>query len=190
MFTSEIRFGDGLPKREPVSVRKLTEDERAGRTCRECIRCTKRARRGEKGHHCTMQPYNHDIDPADQACEWFWNKAEQEERDRKNAEVVEKRREELWAVYAAREPVKIPIVNDGFGRIPTCPVCGEVPYDTKQCYWCGQRFIQDEELLDYNTPKTMDIACVVCGNPVTATVSSYNGHKSYTCKNCGCVAQE
>lgn len=37
-------------------------------------------------------------------------------------------------------------MNDGYGMIPECPICGEMPYSTEQCYWCGQRFVQDEEV--------------------------------------------
>lgn len=27
---------------------------------------------------------------------------------------------------------------------PKCPHCGEMPYSIKQCVFCGQRFIQEE----------------------------------------------
>lgn len=102
----------------------------------------------------------------------------------------EKLRQELWAIYAEKDPVKLPIMNDGYGRIPTCPVCGEMPYSTKQCYWCGQRFIQDEEVVEYGTPKTEDIQCPNCGTPGKAIVSKYNGHRHFHCSNCGFLVME
>ena len=31
---------------------------------------------------------------------------------------------------------------------PECPYCGEMPYSTKRCVFCGQRFIQDEAIAE------------------------------------------
>ena len=63
--------------------------------------------------------------------------------------------------------------------IPECPICGEMPYSTEQCYWCGQRFVQDEEVEEYATPQTIKGNCFNCGADVVIHVSKYNGHKSY-----------
>lgn len=82
------------------------------------------------------------------------------------AQDEENRRKELWNIYSKREPINLPIVNDGYGIIPECPICGEMPYSTKQCHWCGQRFIQDK-------------TCFLCGRKVIANVSKYNGHIDY-----------
>ena len=100
------------------------------------------------------------------------------------AQDEENRRKELWNIYSKREPIKLPIVNDGYGMIPECPICGEMPYSTEQCHWCGQRFIQDEEVKEYAKPLTKEVTCFSCGRKVTASVSKYNGHISYHCQ-CG-----
>lgn len=74
----------------------------------------------------------------------------------------------------------------GYKKIPECPICGEMPYSTEQCYWCGQRFVQDEEVEEYATPQTINGNCFNCGADVVIHVSKYNGHKSYHCNKCGC----
>ena len=102
----------------------------------------------------------------------------------------ERRRQELWAVNEKKEPVKLPIVFDGYGMIPQCPTCGEMPYSLEQCYWCGQRFIQDEETIEYAKPQTVAMRCFNCGTLGEATVSKYNGHKHFHCKVCGCSMME
>lgn len=68
--------------------------------------------------------------------------------------------------------------------IPECPICGEMPYSTEQCHWCGQRFIQDKEVEEYKKPLTKEVTCFSCGRKVIANVSKYNGHISYHCQ-CG-----
>lgn len=100
------------------------------------------------------------------------------------AQDEENRRKELWNIYSKREPIKLPIINDGYGIIPECPICGEIPYSTKQCHWCGQRFIQDKEVEEYEKPLTKEVTCFSCGRKVIANVSKYNGHISYYCQ-CG-----
>lgn len=52
--------------------------------------------------------------------------------------------------------------------------------------WCGQRFVQDEEVEEYATPQTINGNCFNCGADVVIHVSKYNGHKSYHCNKCGC----
>ena len=136
--------------------------------------------------HCMMQNYDIDIDPTDKACVHWWNKEEHERIERLNDEAQENRRKELWKIYAKKDPIKLPIVNDGYGMIPECPICGEMPYSTEQCYWCGQRFVQDEEVEEYATPQTINGNCFNCGADVVIHVSKYNGHKSYHCNKCGC----
>ena len=41
-----------------------------------------------------------------------------------------------------RKPV--PVLWDDYGAW-TCPHCGEIPYSEKRCYFCGQRFITEDE---------------------------------------------
>ena len=86
--------------------------------------------------------------------------------------------------------MKLPIVDDGYGMIPMCPVCGEMPYSTEQCHWCGQRFIQDEEVEEYGTPLTEEFNCPNCKKPGIAHISRYNGHRHFRCEYCGMAFME
>jgi hypothetical protein len=138
-----------------------------------------------EGYHCTKLLFDRDITPDDKACVNYWDKAEEDRLKALHEQDVENRRKELWAIYAEKEPVKLPIVIDEFGgRIPECPICGEMPYDTEQCHWCGQRFIQDDEIKEYNTPDTGTMKCS-CGGTIEFIRSKYNGHKSGHCTKCG-----
>ena len=193
----EADFGAGVPER---TERRNSDDvfiypeEIIDRKCGGCMRCEKRdhAYRDApaEGWHCTMRNYSIDITPDHKACVDYWDKAEHERSEMEHDEAVEKRREELWAVYAEREPVKLPVVNDGYGRMPECPICGEMPYSTEQCHWCGQRFIQDEEVQEYEKPKLIDWKCGNCGTMGKASVSKYNGHKHFRCEKCGMAFME
>lgn len=112
------------------------------------MRCEKRDH-GKEGYHCFMQNYNIDIRPTDRACIHWWNKEEHLRIEKANKEA-----EKNCGVFMLKkEPIKLPIVNDGYGMIPKCPVCGEMPYSTKQCHWCGQKFVQDEEVEEHFKPK-------------------------------------
>ena len=46
-----------------------------------------------------------------------------------------------------------------------------MPYSTEQCHWCGQRFIQDEEVKEFAKPLTKEVTCFSCGRKVIANVS-------------------
>lgn len=185
---SEIHFSDGIPKREERVLDGnvfIYPADIIGKTCGGCLRCSKRKRKGETGHHCSMRNYDIDIDPDGQACVSYWDREEHEILEKQRAEDTEKRRKELWAIYAEREPVKLLIVYDGYGNIPECPVCGEMPYNTEQCHWCGQRFIQDEEIEEYNKPSGYPEKCKNCDRMGTVYRSKYNGHRHFHCENCG-----
>ena len=49
-----------------------------------------------------------------------------------------------------KPPVKlrwIPSYNgmsDSFQPAPECPSCGEMPYSTERCIFCGQKFLKEE----------------------------------------------
>lgn len=140
---SEIKFSDGIEKIKEDYNKIIYPEELLDKKCAGCVRCEKRNSYGRKkyGYHCMMQNYDIDIDPTDKACVHWWNKEEHERIERLNDEAQENRRKELWKIYAKKDPIKLPIVNDGYGMIPECPICGEMPYSTEQCYWCGQRFV-------------------------------------------------
>lgn len=184
---SEIRFSDGIPEREDRE-KIIYPEELLDKKCGGCMRCQERDHlRGEwdVGYHCTMQNYKKDISPEDKACVHYWDRAEEMARKRQHEEDIENRRQELWAIYSDKPPVKLPIVHDGYGRIPKCPICGEMPYSTEQCHWCGQRFIQDEEIEEYSKPDVIEFKCPSCGTMGQAVRSKYNGHKHFHCKKCG-----
>lgn len=100
--------------------------------------------------------WNHDAriewDGNEMACEhwearWWWNLKQYRDYAKYNAgrrwyEHVRKR------VGGLRKPVPLRWVDyfDGMrdeivsAGEPQCPHCGEMPYSTKQCQFCGQRF--------------------------------------------------
>jgi len=192
--SSEIDFGAGIPENTERHNRDdvfIYPEEIIGKTCGECVRFTSnndgfpRGNYDINAYHCSMRGWNLPITAEHKACTAYWDRAEHERAEREHEEAVERRRADLWAIYAEREPIKLPIVNDGYGIIPVCPVCGEMPYDTEQCHWCGQRFVQDDEIKEYATPDLRDFACPNCGAPGTVSVSKYNGHKHFRCDKCG-----
>lgn len=182
-----MKFSDGIPKRSAIA--ENIPNEYKTKTCSECVRFEKRTHR-KSGYHCYMKDFDIDVFPEDNACEEFWSKERQAELERLHEQDTENRRKELWAVYAEKEPVKLPIVFDGYGNIPMCPICGEMPYSTEQCHWCGQRFIRDEQVEQYDKPMTENGKCIHCGEDVVIHISKYNGHKSFICSKCGCTVME
>lgn len=187
---SEIKFSDGMPVRPVICGTNKSQAELSGKKCGGCVRCETKEQVGGSGWYCTMQAYDKDIDPSDAACMEYWSKTEQRVLNCLRDQDTEKRRKELWAIYSNRKPIKLPIVNDGYGFIPQCPVCGEMPYSSEQCHWCGQRFLQNNEAAEHNRSETTEIECPVCGGSMIATVSRYNKHKSGHCKNCGACFME
>lgn len=133
-----MKFSDGIP--EGNAICETIPNEYKEKKCSDCMRFGKRTHR-KSGYHCSMKDFDIDISPDDNACEEFWSRERQEALDILHEQDIEKRREELWKIYAEKEPVKLPIVFDGYDNIPMCPICGEMPYSTEQCHWCGQRFV-------------------------------------------------
>lgn len=159
--------------------------------CGGCVRFEERWGEEERGtYHCCRQNYKIDKYPDDIACEQYWDRAEKEKKDRELEAKIERERKKKWAIYANEPPVKLPIVFDGYGNIPECPVCHEMPYSTEQCYWCGQRFIQDEEVEEYTQPNIVEIKCFICGGKMVGTKSKYNGHFHGQCLDCGAIIME
>ena len=182
-----MKFSDGIPKRNAIC--DIIPNEYKTKKCADCVRFEKRTHR-KSGYHCCMKDFDIDVFPEDNACEEFWNRERQKELKRLHEQDIENRREELWAIYAEKEPVKLPIVFDGYGNIPMCPVCGEMPYSTEQCHWCGQRFIQDKDVEEYEKPLTEKGKCFKCGADIVIHISKYNGHKHFRCDNCGMSVME
>ena len=151
-----MKFSDGIPERNAICGKIPNEYKK--KKCSDCMRFGKRTHR---------------------------KRERQEELDRLHEQDVEKRREELWKIYAEKEPMKLPIVFDGYGGIPMCPICGEMPYSTEQCHWCGQRFIQDKEVEEYEKPMIENGKCPKCGADIVIHISKYNGHRHFHCDKCG-----
>ena len=187
----EVCFKEGLPERKHKWDKITYPEELLDKKCGGCMRCELRNHpyNGKsEGYHCCLQPYDKDISLDDKACVSYWDRVKEEEIKRLEEEDKENRRKELWAIYAEREPIKLPIVIDEFGgKIPQCPICGEMPYSMEQCHWCGQRFIQDEETEEYGKPDEWYEDCTSCGGKGTMHIvrSKYNGHKSGSCSACG-----
>lgn len=160
--------------------------------CGGCCRCELRDGNAETGYHCTMQNYRKDIDPEEEACFWYWDRARQEQIDQDYKAEKEAERQRKWSFYAHVPPIKLPIVFDGYGRVPMCPTCGEMPYSTEQCYWCGQRFIQDEDIEEYNQPGPEEThICICCGKQtMVGRRNKYNNHFHGECTNCGAIIME
>lgn len=76
---------------------------------------------------------------------------------------------------------------------PKCPYCGEMPYSTKKCVFCGQRFVQDEAVREYNKPTEVETQdCIMCGekDSVVGTRAKINNHFHGKCEKCGAVYME
>lgn len=76
---------------------------------------------------------------------------------------------------------------------PICPACGEMPYSTERCVFCGQQFIQDETVKAYNAPpEEIRMDCFKCGGKgtVTANRTNSNGHLRWKCEACGSLHVE
>ena len=187
-FDNRTMFSKGIPEREERRNHDETfiyPEELIDKKCGGCVRCKLRDHGDKGGYHCSMRNWDIDITPEHKACVAYWDREEHERVERLKVQDTEKRRKELWAIYAEKEPIKLPIVFDGYGRIPKCPVCGEMPYDTEQCHWCGQRFTQDEEVEEYSKPLTKPFKCPSCGVMGTLNISKYNGHGHFRCESCG-----
>jgi DNA-directed RNA polymerase subunit RPC12/RpoP len=186
------KHADDYLKKCEAEIKERRENGKSDKTCEGCYRCeaVPRHREHPTGWHCCSKHYDAGIFPSDPACDIYWDRAEEEKRQQEEAEKQERERLAAWEKNKDNPPVKLPIVFDGFGYIPECPNCHEMPYDTEQCHWCGQKFIQDEEIEEYNKPLTKEGTCMNCGKPVIYHISRYNGHKRYRCDNCGMAMME
>ena len=93
-------------------------------------------------------------------------------------------------------PVPLKWESDYMGRgmgFPICPACGDMPYSTERCIFCGQPFIQDERTKAYNEPPEVErYDCLVCGGKGTVVGgrSKSNDHFHGICEACGCRVLE
>lgn len=87
------------------------------------------------------------------------------------------------------EPVNLIWENDYDGGVfPKCPSCGEMPYDLHTCFFCGQRFLNDEIVEEWEKPPVaIEMDCPVCGakNAMVGVRAKNNGHFHGKCENCG-----
>ena len=129
------------------------------------------------------------------ACRNYWDRAEQEATEKREAEEREAERLAAWAKNKDNPPRPPEWQRDWdemsgrmTGAMPFCPNCHEPLYEPEQCYFCGQPILRDEKLDEFEKPPevhTMD--CFMCGGKGTMqyTISSYNGHKNGECAKCG-----
>lgn len=174
-------------------IRERRANGKSEKTCKGCVRCERvesRIKKHPTGWHCMCKDYDAGILPSDPACDIYWDRETYEKEEKEKAEKREKERLARWEKNKNNPPMKLPIVFDGYGYIPECPNCHDMPYSTEQCHWCGQRFIQDEEVQEYNKPLVKESKCISCGAPVLIRISRYNGHKSCHCKKCGAAWME
>lgn len=86
-------------------------------------------------------------------------------------------------------PVKIKWQEDYSGTYPVCPSCGEMPYSTERCVFCGQKFLQkDQAAQEFNQPTSEErMDCFLCGgkNTMVGHRARCNGHFHGYCENCG-----
>lgn len=71
---------------------------------------------------------------------------------------------------------------------PECPACGEMPYNLNRCFFCGQKFIRDERVIEWEKPpELIEEDCFICGGK--GTMKGYraksNGHFHGRCVKCG-----
>ena len=93
------------------------------------------------------------------------------------------------------EPVMIKwLVDYDGGLYPKCPACDDMPYDLERCIFCGQRFIQDDPVLqEYAKPaEEVRLDCPCCGGKETmvGARAKSNGHFHGHCIQCGCRVME
>ena len=177
-------------------IRERRQNGKSENTCKGCVRCERvdesriKTLEHPTGWHCMCKSYYAGILPSDPACDIYWDREKYEIEKNEKAEKREKERLARWEKNKNNPPMKLPIVFDGYGYIPECPNCHDMPYSTEKCHWCGQRFKQDEEVKEYSKPLVKETKCILCGAPVLIRISRYNGHKSCHCKKCGAVWME
>lgn len=87
------------------------------------------------------------------------------------------------------DPIKVKWDSSEFGTWPECPSCGEMPYSLDRCFFCGQKFDQDDpDLQDYRKqPEEIRMDCFACGgvNTLVGHRAKCNGHFHGHCEKCG-----
>lgn len=148
--------------------------------------------------HCTDAMMKAEITPNSRACKNWEHRAVWNFKLRFSIfKSVAKRRIRV-PLGRLRKPVRLAWVDELDGvtdsiirnAIPECPHCGEMPYSTKRCVFCGQRFIQDDRTAEFNKPpETVRLNCPSCGgkNTLVGTRSKINGHFHGKCEKCGTV---
>lgn len=74
---SEIKFSDGIPKRERHPSTSIYPEELLDKKCGGCLRCQSRERKGKTVYCCAAQPCIKVISPEDKACVIYWDKEEE-----------------------------------------------------------------------------------------------------------------
>ncbi len=167
--------------------------------CEGCIRYKMDPR--NKGSYYCCGLYGPDvIEKGRKACGQYYSQKQREEEDRIFREEQEKRRLAEWEKNKDNPPrpakfvrERSDITGELMGALPFCPNCDNPLYEHEQCYFCGQKIIQDEALAEYLKPAPLEyMDCFGCRGKGTFEFvrSKFNGHKHGKCKVCGMVVIE
>lgn len=86
-------------------------------------------------------------------------------------------------------PRKVAWRRDEDGVFPVCPGCDEYAATKDRCFFCGQKFDQeDPKWIEWNKPpQEVREDCIVCGgkNTMVGVRAKSNGHFHGRCEKCG-----
>ena len=164
-------------------------------TCGECVRFTENWRLPGVFRCQAIYGPGDGLEKDRKACKNYWDRAEQEAADKREAEEREAARLAAWERNKDNPP-RPPqwetdydeITGQQTGAMPFCPNCGEPLYEPNQCYFCGQPILRDKQMDEFEKPPEVETTdCFRCGGKGTVRYarSKYNGHKSGGCTACG-----
>ena len=168
-------------------------------TCGECVRY-------DNGGFPDRKPWCHgcyspeNIEPDRKACKIYLDRKEQEQKDREERKRREQERHDLWRKNESNPPrpavMRREVLYDTgelSGEMLFCPNCEEPLYNLDQCYFCGQKILMDDALIEWvEPPEEHHMDCLNCGGKGTMVyvISGFNGHKHGTCSKCGASFME
>lgn len=164
-------------------------------TCGECVRFTENWRLPGVFRCQAIYGPGDGLEKDRKACKNYWDRAEQEATDKREAEEREAERLARWEKNKDNPPLPPDWKRDfdetagGMtGAMPFCPNCDEPLYEPNQCYFCGQPILRDKQMDEFEKPPEVETTdCFRCGGKGTVRYarSKYNGHKSGGCIACG-----
>lgn len=166
------------------------------KVCGGCYRFKENSDRPQRYNCSCHHREDEDVFAEAEACEIYWDKAEYEEECKKREEEQEAKRLKAWEENKDKPPVKIgwgtsyDHRTDSCVPIIECPTCGEMPYSTEQCHWCGTRFIQNDEQLqtwlEANSGSKEEITDCYCGGKNTKHIMYHKAQGEWRVSNGWC----